>query len=741
MEGVILNSFDEAFLNYINGEHDKLTDKQKEIFCENRTPIDNKNITLRGLCAGLGIEVPEKFEEIADEKQTVSFRCTQTRKGDVCIILRSAEDFEMNSMTSKDQYEAAINKGAKLIIMDKVSFEAYELKEEDFPVILVEDYNERIYRFFSIMREQQKAKVIQITGSVGKTTTKNICHTVVKNRFKTFANTRNTNTAHRTAQYMFHKTNSDNEVHMQETGAGFRGSVRMASAMLQPDIFILTNVYPHHLQMYKTMENLFADKTSADDYLAKDGVIITNFDEENLRNHQFKHKVVSFAIRNEDVDFRAINIRQVRDRLTFDVFERETGKTTEVTVKILGEHNVYNILAAFALAKTLGVSEELIQDDLSEYRPEGIRQNLSYIGGRYLYLDCYNAAEESILAMLKSGKDFPLESGSKKYAVIGGENKLGKDVRTRSFAFGEQLAHKCDVEKEIEMDEILFHAVKEKDRKSINHYGDARNIYKGFKDLSKVPCSLATSLEGVEKFLRTKVKRNDLVMLKGLYYLDMPICVDRVFGTSYSFDLAHYIDEMVTVEEKGFKANLIPKFAQLELTSGQIKNGKLSIPKKLKGHPVFRIKNKSFRNKKDLVEVNLGKSTQNVGERAFAKCGNLKKVVVPANVKVIEDRCFFECSNLETVVLKEGLTHIGERAFDKCKNLKEMYIPESVGMIEKNAFRGCESVSFNCVENSFAHTYAVENNISYKLVKARTPKLKFKKVNVKKVLKKLLKRK
>ena len=132
-----------------------------------------------------------------------------------------------------------------------------------------------------------------------------------------------------------------------------------------------------------------------------DGLIITNFDDERIRTHNFRHNVKSFAVNNEDADYRALDIHQNAEYLCFDVYEKETGDIIPVKINILGRHNVYNALAAFVLGKCLGLSNETIQQDFLGFKAEGIRQNLSNIGGVYLNVDCYNVAEESIMAMLE----------------------------------------------------------------------------------------------------------------------------------------------------------------------------------------------------------------------------------------------------------------------------------------------------------------------------------------------------
>ena len=159
----VLEDYYIAFQKTLNGQGGELTEEEKAIFEKDLFDINSKKATLRVLCRGLGIDVPEKFEAAADDKMKVKFRPEYIKKGEVCLILRSAEDFKMKRTTSKDQLEQALEKGAKLVIMGRQEFVNCELNEEDYPVILVDDLNARMLRLFAMVRKQHNEKVVMIT--------------------------------------------------------------------------------------------------------------------------------------------------------------------------------------------------------------------------------------------------------------------------------------------------------------------------------------------------------------------------------------------------------------------------------------------------------------------------------------------------------------------------------------------------------------------------------------------------
>lgn len=675
----------------------------------NELEVKNSKMTLRAICNALGIEVPQRYIKLADKPQSIIFRARQVQKNDICLIIRSAEDLYAKTQTSKSQYELAIERGAKLVIMDRKAFKSTGLVEKECKVILADNLNDKVDNFFALVRKRNGAKIVMLTGSVGKTTTKDFCYAVTKNRFKTFASVNNSNTLHQTAKHLFTHCEENNEVHIQETGAGYRGSLDVASTLIRPDIFILTNVYNHHLQTYGSMENLFADKTSPDKHLTENGIVITNFDDEQIKNHKFEHKVISFAINNKDADYYAVNICQDMEILSFDIVENATQRTIPIKINVLGVHNVYNALAAFILAKALGIEEKDIQEDFLLYKATGIRQNFSNVGGVHIDMDCYNVAEESIVAMLKAGKGFELENGAKKHALVGGENKIGTGVEERSEKFGEQIS-------DTKFDSILFCGRKSRTNSAINKYGDALSIQKGFNKHSNVKNELALNVDDMINYLKANVKRGDLLMVKGIYYLDMPIAIDKVFGTSYSFGCSHYLDNERVVKEDGVGGRVFDEFGEASLSLCKTdENGCVNIPEKIKAYPVFRIKNTLYKDNEEVKSVKMPSTLKNIGKSAFNGCVNLTELTIPGNVLVIEDRAFCNCSSLKTAVIEQGTTHLGDEVFENCTQLKEVCIPDSVGKIGVNAFKNTGDCTIICNDNSYAMQYAIDNNLKYKL--------------------------
>lgn len=160
------------------------------------------------------------------------------------------------------------------------------------------------------------------------------------------------------------------------------------------------------------------------------------------------------------------------------------------------------------------------------------------------------------------------------------------------------------------------------------------------------------------------------------------------------------------------------------------------VPEEMNGHPVTKIDataffhNKllervilpdsvneigwgAFANCESLTAVTMPQSMKSLGYRAFYNCGSLINVTIPAGLTEIEESTFFDCLSLTSLIIPEGVSKISEYAFSGCESLVSLSIPESVVEIDNTAFNYCENLTIYCVENSYAHIYAQENDISY----------------------------
>lgn len=658
-------------------------------------------ITLKKMCEIMQAEVPAalKSKELSPINQ-VLLRTSKLRKGSAYIMVWDDVDIKLT-------LKLALSKGADFIFISREKFEKSGLDEKDYPVILLDDELAQLGYFFSTVRKSYPATTVEITGTLGKTTAKQFLSTLINSHYKSYCSTGNRNSFGAVAEQIRNNLHDGLDVYVQETGAARPFSVEKSAVMLQPDIFILLNVNDHHVTTYGSFENLFSDKVSPDKHMPEHGVIITNFDDENLAKHKFIHQVISFGITTEkEVDYRAINIVEHNGKLDFDIVSAE--ETVHISTNILGSHNVYNALAAYVAGKQLGVPKNKIIDAFAEFQTEGIRQNYVDVGGYHLYMDCYNCAFTSISADLESLNSFKLEPGKKKIAVIGGENGLGAASSQLHYNYGKAI-------KDYGVDYYYFSGPLQRTPENIDLYGDGASIFDGMVDAGYTNGEYVENTDELIQKLKEHVKQGDLILFKGQLESDFSIVADKVFGTSFVANLPYYQKEGKTFDAEEFEFKSIPFMKDLSLLECISEKPYIEIPDMVNKKPVYRIGKKAFAGKK-FTDIKFGRNILNVGPSAFAGCKNLKKLTIPGNVKVLESFAFLGCSKLEQVKLSEGLTHIGKKAFRNCSSLKQITIPASVGYIAQNAFEGCPDLVIYCKKDSYAQKYAQKHDFEYAIL-------------------------
>ena len=673
---------------------------------EKKAALKEKNIkksfSIAEICEIMGIKVPKKVKSIQDIKCTnITLRRGDLDKG--AVYFGGYDIIE-----SSDYYDKIFEKGAVVIFMDPKNYKKFPPRD-DQPVILLKKYVKMQGKFFNYVKEQYNIPTIAITGSIGKTTTTQLLNCIFSEKYNIFKYSGNWNTCSSIANHIMTGLSPDNNMYIQECGAGDLLSIEKSAAMLRPDAYILTNVLPHHLNKYKTVENVFKDKTSISKYLKPNGVMVTNFDDERIANHKFHHKVISVGINTkENVDYRATNIVQNNEYLELDVLYGN-DKSCHIKMNIFGKHNAYNILFAFAMAIHYGIDEKTIQKGILKFRTSGIRQNVRNIGGVTFFIDCYNVCNDSIKAMIKTVEETNVPKGAKRIAVLGGENKLGADYEKISYQLGEEL-------KDNKLDHIICYSLADDTQESIDYYGESKPVYKALIDNGYKNASLITNRKDLIKELKKLLKPGDICLIKGNAELDMTLAIDEIYGTSITMDHEYKPERNTIVQDKNYKMKVNMDLGMgsiFEYLGNDVKE--ITIPDEVKGYPVFRVGKKLFSEKEKLEKINFGNSIQNIGISAFARNDGIKELHIPGNVKWISAYAFAHCTNLEKVVIEEGLINISKYAFFNCSSLKEIELPKSLEVIDSTAFNGVKELTIISKKGSNAQKFANKRKIDFKV--------------------------
>lgn len=638
-----------------------------------------REITLQKICDIIEIPVPEELKDIKDVVQNnVATRMEYAKKG--CFFFRITNIGSKKNPLSK-WLPKVKKKECMAVFVDKAQYEAEGLQNSELPLIPVENIIDKTGKFFAYIKDLNDVKTYAVTGTCGKTTTMRFLSSIIPNHFNTWVNEGNANSYMSVSRHIMEEVSPKNEVYLQEVGAASPGSINKAAAMLEVDAFILLNVFNHHINEYKTQEAILKDKSSFDDYMKPDGFVVANYDDELIASHQFKHRVVTFGKDTErEVDFRAKNVVQHGEILELDIeFE---GRSVHIATSILGVQNAYNVAAAFALCKNIGIKVEDIVKGFNEYKSTGFRQRFWNLGGYNLLIDAYNICEDSLKANLKTVSEMGVAEGKKKIAVITGENKLGENAYDISFKLGQEL--ELDA-----LDHVIVIGPEVETQKNIDYYCHGRALYEGIQAGGYKNAVYVTNPVDMEKEIRKVISEGDLILFKGMYNMDLTPVIDNIFGSKLAMNNPYYIKQAEEIENAEYVGLKFPVLNSLELSKVKNRKANVVIPDEVEGVPVFSVSNSAFRMNPLIKSVDFGKSIRNISRYAFAGCVRLKKLTIPSNVKVIETGAFAFCIGLREVVIEEGVTQIEENAFKGCIGLKKVVIPESVKYVDPTAFDQC----------------------------------------------------
>lgn len=352
--------------------------------------------------------------------------------GDLFIAIKG-ENFNGN-----DFAESAFKAGACAAVVSELCGSC------DGEQILVSDTQDALGRIAANYRELFNIKSVAITGSVGKTTTKDMTAAVLErfgHTLKTFGNFNNNIGMPLT---MLRLDDSDRFASI-EMGMSNFGEISPLSKILKPDVAILTRIGISHIEFLGTQENILKAKLEILDGMNESGVLVVNADDPIIMGnlHDVKQRIVTFSgENNEEADVSIKNIRQVGGSTEFVIHDKENGMFKAI-IPALGKHNVADAAAAYAAVTRMGLAPEIAAAGLADYEPSGMRQKVVEYNGITIIEDCYNAAPESMRASLSILRDFQCKG--LKIAVLGDMNELGDETVMQHRLIGMEVA-RCGID-------------------------------------------------------------------------------------------------------------------------------------------------------------------------------------------------------------------------------------------------------------------------------------------------------
>lgn len=365
-----------------------------------------------------------------------------------------------------------------------------------------------------------RGKIIAVTGSVGKTSTKDAIFTVLNTQFKVKSSKKSMNSDfgllltilgidsgfssatkwswYLLKGYLHSFTRDHSEILLLEFGVDKPEDMDFLLSVAKPHIAVFTNVFPAHMEegQFENLQEVFKEKSKLIEGLREHGVAILNLDDEmvsGLIRKRKKSETVTFG-KSREADFWASQIKQTMDGMNFVL--HHNNRRYDVQTKVLGEYQVYTILPAIICGALTGLPLENIIEAIKLYTlPPGRMSIIPAIGETTILDSSYNSSPAALEGALRTLKD--LGEGKRRVAVLGNMNELGNESRRLHEKIGEAVPECADVL-------ITIGAQAE--------FIATKALEKGMSE--KRVHSFKNTLEAVE-FFKNNIKKGDLILVKG----------------------------------------------------------------------------------------------------------------------------------------------------------------------------------------------------------------------------------
>lgn len=409
---------------------------------------------------------------------------TDTRtigEGSIFIALKG-ERFDGHDYAKK-----AMELGAEAVITEKAC--------EGARCIIVDSTARALLDLAMYYRNKFNVKTVGVTGSVGKTTTKDMIALVVSQKYKTLKTQGNHNNEIGLPQTLF-RLDESCEAAVIEMGMSHFGEISRLSMCAQPDVCVITNIGVSHIENLGSQDNILKAKLEILDGAQYDAPLVLCKDDKYLAKAEIHsdRKIYYYSVTKKDCEVYAEKITTVDEGIDFDI--KYNGEKIHARINCLGEHNVKNALASFCVGLSLEIEPKKIVEGIAQFRPEGMRQNITEKNGVKFIVDCYNAAPDSMKASLSVLNQ--AQTKGKRYCVMADMLELGEKSPAYHRAVGEYIASS-------KADRLYCFG-----ENAVNYIEGA--VKKGF---DKGHCMHFSNREELAEHLKTQLCQGDTVLLKG----------------------------------------------------------------------------------------------------------------------------------------------------------------------------------------------------------------------------------
>jgi UDP-N-acetylmuramoyl-tripeptide--D-alanyl-D-alanine ligase len=403
-----------------------------------------------------------------------------------------------------DFVASALEKGATAAIVD------HNPGVDERKCILARDTLEAYQQIASAYRLSHKnLKVIAITGSNGKTSTKDMTAACLAQRYNVVKTQANFNNEIGLPMTLL-RIKDDTEIAVVEMGMRGLGQIRAMKQIAHPDAAIITNVGETHIELLGSIENIARAKSEILEGFTAENLAVLNGDDSRVSAMKTDAAVVTFGIEN-DCDVRAWNIVPTGLMTCFTYTSRITGCEQQVALPMLGRHNVMNALAAIAMAEKFGVPDTAIAEALQNIKMTEKRQEFRHYGDMTIINDAYNASPVSVKAALETLRDVVKNQGTgRAIAVLADMKELGPVSEESHRKVGAWTG-------DYGVSELIC-------------YGPESRVMAEEAEKHGVSVHYVGSKEEAAALLKKMVQSGDVILLKGSHSMEVDQVAELAFG-------------------------------------------------------------------------------------------------------------------------------------------------------------------------------------------------------------------
>ncbi len=396
----------------------------------------------------------------------------------------------------------AVSKGAGGILVQDGCITNANFKVPDIAFVSVQDSIKALGDMAHLHRMRFDIPLIGVTGSNGKTTTKEMISSILSKKFNILKNV-GTENNHIGVPLTLMRLAAEHKMAVVEMGTNRLGEIRRLSEIARPVKAVITNIGPSHLEHLKNLETVFRAKSEIIEYMDSGSLLFLNGDDGFLSKLKAPSKIIKFGM-GKDCDFRAEKIKQEPDHMTFWL-----NGETEITLNVVGRHNIYNALASIAVCSDAGVPMDDIKEALSDFMLPNMRMEVRRIGNIKIINDSYNSNPLSMKQAIEALRD--LTTKGRKVLIAGDMLELGNLSGRFHHLVGKQAAE-CGVDLIVAVGKL------------------AQHVAEGAREagMNRKKIRLCNIIDEAADVAMDLIKKGDTVLVKGSRAMKMEQIVEEL---------------------------------------------------------------------------------------------------------------------------------------------------------------------------------------------------------------------